>query len=230
MSASTKYPRIQHLPWSPGTATDDRRMPDTTALLDRPLVITEKLDGSNLCMTSGDLFARTHAHAPRHASFDMAKRLWAGFRLRIPAEHSVFGEWLYARHSIEYRALPGYFIIFGVREDMTGAWLSWDQTIRLASDLGLPAAPVLWTGQVRTDDELRGRVEGLAGQPSSFGGDREGVVVRLAGPITDFDVSVAKWVRAGHVQTDEHWSAQPIVRNGLAPATSRQGRARGMFP
>jgi hypothetical protein len=223
MSASAKYPRIPHLPWSPGTAPDDRRMPDTTALLDRPLVITEKLDGSNLSMTSGDVFARTHAHAPRHPSFDMAKRLWAGVRGRIPEGLSVFGEWLYARHSIEYRALPGYFIVFGVRDDAAGAWRSWDQTTQFASDLGLPAAPVLWTGRVRTDGELRGHVERLARQPSEFGGDREGVVVRVAGPITDFDVSVAKWVRAGHVQTDEHWSAQPIVKNGLGPAASRPG-------
>lgn len=222
MSASAKYPRIPHLPWSPGTASDDRRLPDTTALLDPPLVITEKLDGSNLCMTSDDVFARTHAHAPRHPSFDMAKRVWAGVRGRIPEGLSVFGEWLYARHSIEYRALPGYFVVFGVRDDTTGAWHTWDQTARVASDLGVPAAPVLWTGRVRTEDELRGQVERLAEQPSSFGGGREGVVVRLAGPITDFDVSVAKWVRAGHVQTDEHWSAQPIVRNVLAPAVSRQ--------
>lgn len=223
MSACAKYPRIPHLPWSPGTAPDDRRLPDTTALLDRPLVITEKLDGSNLCMTAVDVFARTHAHAPRHASFDMAKGLWAGIRLRIPKEHSVFGEWLYARHSIEYQALPGYFVVFGVRDDTTGAWHPWDQTARVASDLGLPAAPVLWTGRVGTEDELREQVERLARQPSAFGGPREGVVVRLAAPITDFDVSVAKWVRAGHVRTDEHWSAQPIVRNGLAPAASRPG-------
>lgn len=226
MSISSKYPRIPHLPWSPGTAPDDRRVSDVAALLDRPLIITEKLDGSNLCMTPGDVFARTHAHAPRHASFDMAKRLWVGLRLRIPEEYSVFGEWLYARHSIEYRALPGYFIVFGVREDVTGTWLSWDRTTKLASDLGLPAAPALWTGQVLTEAELRGHVERLAGRSSSFGGDREGVVVRLSGSITDFEVSVAKWVRAGHVQTDEHWSAQPIVRNGLAPAASRPASAR----
>lgn len=218
MSTSQKYPRIPHLPWSPGTAPDDRRLPDTTALLVRPLVITEKLDGSNLCMTSREVFARTHAHAPRHPSFDMAKRVWASLRCRIPAEHSVFGEWLYARHSIQYQSLPGFYVVFGVRDDEAGAWHSWDRTVELAAELGLPAAPVLWTGHVGSDAELRDGVERLSSQPSSFGGDREGVVVRLAGPVTDFDVSIAKWVRPGHVRTGEHWPAQPIVRNGLAPA------------
>ena len=31
----------------------------------------------------------------------------------------------------------------------------------------------------------------------------------------DFSSCVAKWVRAGHVQTDEHWSSQEIVKNKL---------------
>jgi hypothetical protein len=221
MSTSQKYPRIPHLPWSPGTAPDDRRLPDTTSLLDHPLVITEKLDGSNLCMTSDEVFARTHAHAPKHPSFDMAKRVWAGIRSQIPAGLSVFGEWLYAKHSIQYRSLPGFFVVFGVRDDTTGAWHPWDRTVELAAELTLPAAPVLWTGEAGTDAELRDCVERLVSQPSTFGGNREGVVVRLAGPITDCDVSIAKWVRAGHVQTDDHWSTQPIIRNGLAPAAAK---------
>jgi hypothetical protein len=42
-------------------------------------------------------------------------------------------------------------------------------------------------------------------------------VVRLSDEFLDhrFHMSVAKWVRMNHVQTDQHWSHQEIVRNGL---------------
>ena len=33
----------------------------------------------------------------------------------------------------------------------------------------------------------------------------------------DFRLCAAKYVRAGHVQTDEHWMHSEIVKNGLKP-------------
>ena len=45
----------------------------------------------------------------------------------------------------------------------------------------------------------------------------EGYVVRLAGRFAyaDFARSVAKWVRSGHVQTDQHWMYAEIIPNQL---------------
>jgi len=39
----------------------------------------------------------------------------------------------------------------------------------------------------------------------------------VAGEFKDeqFSTSVAKWVRKDHVQSDEHWKNQQIVRNAL---------------
>jgi len=52
---------------------------------------------------------------------------------------------------------------------------------------------------------------------SQLGGDREGYVVRLAGGFhyRAFRRSVAKYVRKGHVQTDDHWKSQAVVANKL---------------
>ena len=46
------------------------------------------------------------------------------------------------------------------------------------------------------------------GEPSVLGGEREGVVLRLAQgfSVADFQNNVCKSVRFGHVQTDEHWT------------------------
>jgi hypothetical protein len=45
------------------------------------------------------------------------------------------------------------------------------------------------------------------------------VVVRLAGafPEAAFATSLAKWVRRGHVTTDDHWLHQTIRPQPLAP-------------
>jgi hypothetical protein len=44
--------------------------------------------------------------------------------------------------------------------------------------------------------------------PSTYGNTKEGVVIRLANEFDgeDFPNYVCKYVRANHVQTDEHWT------------------------
>ena len=56
--------------------------------------------------------------------------------------------------------------------------------------------------------ELKNIVENLVIQESSLGGKREGIVIRNAARFDneDFSKNVMKWVRKGHVQTDEHWT------------------------
>lgn len=212
-----KYPRTPHLPYSPGGTSDDRRIANTKTFLNRPLIITEKMDGSNVCLEQGNCFARSHSSAPNHPSFDALKSLHATVKHKIGEGIQVFGEWLYAKHSIAYDKLPAYLMLFGVRDAEKDMWASWEETVIWAEDLEVITAPVLYEGFVCTESELQSLVERLAVEPSVAGQEREGVVVRLADEFSDadFNVSVAKWVRSNHVQTDDHWKNQAIVRNGL---------------
>ena len=214
---SDKYLRTPHLPFSPGGTNDDRRLKSVDHLLGKEIVITEKMDGSNLCFTSGGVFARSHSGPPRHPSFDAAKAAWAMLRPKIQDNESNFGEWCLACHSIIYSALPGFFLFFGVRLDVTQEWLSWDEVIARGQDLDVPTTPVLWRGSVKHEKELHKLVDTLAAQPSACGGVREGVVLRVVGRIAtqEWEASIAKWVRANHVQTDDHWTNMRIVRNKL---------------
>ena len=213
---SEKYPRTPHLPYSPGGTSDDRRLLDVSSLLNIPLVLTEKMDGSNVCLETNAVFARSHGGAPNHPSFDLLKAYHASVKHLIPERTQVFGEWLYARHSIGYTELPNYLAVFGVREGHL--WLSWEEVILWAEELRVPTVPVLQHCCLERPEDLQSMVEGLAKMPSACGGEREGVVVRNSGifPRHLFDKNVAKWVRQNHVQTDEHWKSQQIVRNGLA--------------
>lgn len=211
---SEKYPRTPHLPWSPGGTSDDRRLVDADHLINIDIIVTEKLDGSNLCMTRDEVLARSHSSAPTHRSFDLAKSLHAQVRLLIDKGISVFGEYCFAVHSIEYAELPGFFLVFAVRDDSTGVWWSWSLVEMMADTLSLPTVPVLFRGQVTSVAELESLTTELGNEPSAFGIDREGVVVRITDEFQDFQKSVAKWVRSGHVQSETHWMNQVIRRQG----------------
>lgn len=215
---SPKYPRTPHLPWSPGGTSDDRRLTSVDSLLGTALVLTEKMDGSNVSLESGACFARSHAATPKHPSFDAFKAFHAGIAHLIPANFQVFGEWLYAKHSIAYSALPGYFLAFGVRDLQTMTWGSWEEVEMWAAELGVQTVPVLARVTLAREEALAALTDKLSSEESACGGPREGVVVRHAGSYRDdaFGTSVAKWVRSNHVQTADHWKNQLIVKNTLA--------------
>jgi hypothetical protein len=215
---SDKYFRTPHLPYSPGGTNDDKRVANDRHLTGE-IVITEKMDGSNVCLTRDHLFARSHGHAPTHASFDLLKALHAQAKGWMGEGVSYFGEWCLAKHSIAYNELPSYFLLFGVRDDKTNAWLPWSDVVFLANYHSLNTVPVLWSGrQVRAVEPL---IEDLLEQhPSGMCGadpEIEGVVVRRTGGFHQDDAAanIAKWVRADHVQTDTHWKKNAIVKNRL---------------
>lgn len=178
----------------------------------RPLVITEKMDGSNVCLESRDCFARSHGHAPVHPSFSGFKAIHASVKSRIPGGYQIFGEWLYAKHSIHYTQLASYLQVFGVHS--IRSWHSWPSVEAFAGSIGVPTVPVLRRLTATTEAELRAVIQETA---LGLGGDSEGFVVRWEDDFSDalFKQAVGKWVRAGHVTSEEHWRSQAIVRNGL---------------
>ena len=204
----TRYPRTPHVPWSPGASPDDVRAADLSGLEGREVVVTEKLDGENTTLYRDGLHARSpdSAHHPSRAPL---KALHARIAHHIPAGWRVCGEGTYARHSIPHDDLPGWFVCFSVWDGDRA--LDWDATVRFATDLGLPTPRVRW----------RGRFDARALRDLPLDPTREeGWVVRtVAGfPREAFPRRVAKWVRRGHVQTeDTHWMLRPVVANGLGP-------------
>lgn len=217
---SPKYNRTFHMPWSKGATNDDKIATSMDSLIGVPIVLTEKMDGSNTSLEKEGCFARTHAGPPTHPSFDMLKVLHAQLKYLLPKGIQYFGEWCYAKHSIEYDALPNYFLLFGIRDTYVSRvsnWYSWESVETMAQAFGLSTVPVLFKGAVNSEKELQELVESFMNQPSVCGGIREGVVARVAKEFLDVDFSthVMKCVRANHVQTSVHWKDQEIIKNKL---------------
>jgi len=206
-----KYPRTFHLPWSPGTTSDDKKLSGDwfKNYEGKEIVITEKLDGENLAINHYDCFARSHG-APTRSPWsrniwDKDGLLW-NVKDKIGEGETVYGENLFGEHSITYDKLPSYWHVFAATDG--NVWYSWNDVTLVADVLGVPTVPVLWRGVVESEEMLSDLVDTFVHQPSVYGEKREGVVIRLADefPFEEFSNCVCKWVRPNHVQTDEHWT------------------------
>ena len=210
---NTKYPRTYHLPWSPGTTSDDKKLSGDwfENYRGKEIVITEKLDGENTSITHYDVFARSHGAPTRSPwNFNLWSRdgIFSEVYSLIGENEWVFGENLYGEHSIHYDKLPTYWHIFAVSDTEKYIWYSWDDVCTVCSILNKPHVPVLWRGVVESEQQLKDLVDRFVNEPSCYGDTREGVVVRVTDefPLDEFSKYVCKWVRPNHVQTDEHWT------------------------
>lgn len=204
-----KYPRTYHLPWSPGRSADDRVLPSLDGFVGEDVVVTAKMDGENTTLMRDCLHARSLDWEP-HPSRTMIKALHARVAPDIPAGWRLCGENLQAVHSIRYTHLPNVFLLFSVWDERNRC-LSWAETLDWASLLDLETVPVLYRGP--WDEAL---VRALH-ESTREGDPCEGYVVRTSEgfPYADFKRRVGKYVRAAHVQTDQHWMRRAVELNGI---------------
>lgn len=216
-----KYPRTYHYHHSKGATNDDKISKFPGELIDRELILTEKMDGSNSDFDVSGVYGRSHA-APTQNPWDI--ELWNMYHcglkdwleyqcLEYGKDVNLFGENMYGVHSIEYEKLTNYFYCFGIRIGDT--WVSWDDLVSLCDTIELnymlpkvETVPLLWRGKVSNDKELKQLVDDFMNGESTFGSTIEGVVIRWSDEIKtdEWPYAVQKVVRPNHVTTDKHWS------------------------
>jgi hypothetical protein len=203
-----KYPRTYHFDFSPGVSSDDKIIQSLENFIGKQVIVTEKMDGENSSLYSDFYHARSLDSA-HHESRSWLKHKQSEIGYLIPEGWRICGENMYARHSIEYSGLKSYFYVFNIWDE-NNMCLSWDQTEEWCKLLGLELVPVLYCG-VFDYNKIKKIFEDLDQQK------QEGIVVRTYGAFmyNDFPSSVAKAVRANHIQTDEHWMSQKLVKNDL---------------
>ncbi len=257
MQSIHKYPRTPHLEGSrlqPGD--QDLAQVPLAALAGRFVVVEEKVDGANAGIALGDdgrlrLQSRGHAltGGPRERHFDLFKR-WAGAHAEVlravcAGGLTVYGEWLYAKHTVFYDALPHYFLEFDVRAPDGRFWSTARRQAHLAGCGAVTivaAVPVLWQGVVTDPAALPAMVARSLYKTAAWrdrlaaAADDAGVARETAARETDpadlaeglyvkveADGEVVeryKWIRASFLtsvlDSGSHWLARPIVPNQLA--------------
>jgi len=208
MTKLYKYPRTFHLPWSPGRTSDDRVLSSIDGFVGQQVVVTEKMDGECTTMYHDHVHARS-LDSGHHPSRSWLKGLHSQVAYKIPEGWRICGENLFAKHSILYDKLPSYFLVFSIWNERN-VCLPWEATRDKAPELGLSCVPELY--KWLWDEEA---VKQCWTGKSQFGPEQEGYVVRFIEGFAyeEFPHRIAKYVRQGHVQTDENWMNQPVVRN-----------------
>ena len=207
-----KYPRTPYWPGSPSAEEDHRLAPEPENFVGQQIVITEKLDGSNVLLNRGEIYARSTSGGPAKGQpwLAMTRKHHAWKLAQSWCPHILlYGEDLYGVHSVEYGPMREEDTFRAFASISTGRnFDSFASTMKLADRLGVALVPVLFEGKMRSKAELQEFLDEQHQRESELGGEREGMVIRSANSFRadEFGLHVCKSVRKGHVQTDEHWT------------------------
>ena len=109
----------------------------------RHIVIEEKVDGSNLGISITEDYQirfQNRSHFVNASSATQFKTLdhWVTqhpgiWQVLTSPDIVLFGEWMYAKHSIHYTRLPDYFIAFDVYDRKTSTSPRWHVVVAPAA-------------------------------------------------------------------------------------------------
>jgi len=228
-----KFPRTRHVLNTGGTAVtrDDLLMDATDAGLffDGRTIVTaeEKVDGANLGFSltrDYEIVAQNRSHTVNAESHTQFRPLaswqeehgWALCQLLEPEVEVLFGEWLCARHTVQYTRLPGYFVAFDIYNKRMGTFCSAAERDRRMAGLGIPCVRKLAQRAFNSKEDLLSLLE----MQSAYGdGFVEGAYLRIDDDSTgQRNVARGKIVRPDFIQgIEEHWINHEIVRNTVRP-------------
>lgn len=250
-----KYPRTRHIEGSRlGPGDEDLEAAPFSDVAHRFLVVEEKMDGANSAISfdaDGRLWLQSRGHfltgGAREKHFNALKP-WAhsnadALRERLGSRYVMYGEWLYAKHTVYYDALPHYFLEFDVLDTEAQEFLSTARRRELLADAPVASVPVLAERTFLRLDELVALVGPSTMKTSSWRAHLE-----AAARAKDLDVERArretdpsdemeglyikveeegrvvgryKWVRktflTSVVDSGSHWLARPIIPNRVRP-------------
>lgn len=248
-----KYPRTPHIQGSrlqPGD--EDLRQRPFSEIAGRHVVLEEKIDGANCAISftrDGELRLQSRGHfltgGYRERHYDLLKQ-WAvvhqdAFHAVLGHRYIMYGEWMYAKHSIYYDCLPHYFMEFDVWDREAGKFLDTPSRHELLEPLLVCHVPVLASGVFRdmadimqylgdsnyiTDSHMvhlreealkQGQDADRVCRETDASRTMEGIYIKVEenGEVVDR----MKYVRASFLQTVEvsqqNWLDRPIIPNRI---------------
>ena len=256
-----KYPRTRHIRGSrlqPGD--EDLAAAPFEEIAGRHLVVEEKMDGANCGISfssTGELQLQSRGHyltgGPREKHFHFLKQ-WAEvyqgvLRDALSDRFVLYGEWLYAKHTMYYDRLPHFLMEFDVLDVDERVFLDTPTRRELLADVPLPPVAVLHEGPLERLDDLVALM-GTSGFLSdhhidTLRADVEAMGIDVERAINETDHSPTmeglyikveangivearyKYVRHSFYTTmqesDSHWLNRPVIPNRLAESVDLFG-------
>lgn len=250
-----KYPRTRHLEGSKQQVGDeDLNCVKLDEIKGCYLVLEEKVDGANCGISfggDGKMYLQSRGHflsgGYGERQFDLFK-VWAGcFESRLHAllgdRYVMYGEWLYAKHTVFYDRLPHYFMEFDIFDKRQQRFFSTRKRREFLADAPfIYSVRVLTQGYFKTVGEIEnwigpslfiskeqqqnfyaqciksGSDTDLAARQTDLTGIMEGIYIKVEDG--DYVTDRLKFVRGSFLTTildsESHWVKRPIIVNCLA--------------
>lgn len=250
-----KYPRTRHLEGSREQLGDeDLKCIKLNEIKGKYLVLEEKVDGANCGISfngDGKMFLQSRGHflsgGYGERQFDLWK-LWAGcfedrLRCLLGNRYIMYGEWLYAKHTVFYDRLPHYFLEFDIFDKEKQRFFSTRKRREFLSEAPfIHSVRVLTQGYFKTLGDIEkwigpslfisgkpeqsflaqckksGADSGLATRQTDLSGIMEGIYIKVEDG--DYVTERLKFVRGSFLNTildsESHWLDRPIIANRLA--------------
>ena len=249
-----KYPRTHHLQGSRLQAGDeDLSQVPFSEILGKYIVVEEKIDGANSAISfdgDGNLLIQSRGHyligGYRERHYNLLKQ-WANVYKdllfdALSNRYIMYGEWMYAKHTVFYDALPDYFMEFDIYDRQTGLFLSTDERKKITDKIGIiHSVPVLARGVFNSKQDVISNLknsnyitsnhlevlknlaikQNLDADKVLYETDNsmlmEGLYIKVEenGAV----VNRVKYVRASFLQcvvnADSHWQSRPIIPNQI---------------
>lgn len=251
-----KYPRTPHLQGSRYQQGDKGRPTDYADLIGRHIVVEEKLDAANSGVSfdaNAELLLQSRGHylavdrmGSRERDFNLFKQWGRAQEHRLldvlEDRYVMYGEYMHAKHSVFYDALPALFCEFDIWDRSAEYFLDTASRMKLLDSVPVVSVPVLYAGVApKRIEDLLVLVGPSAARSLQWRKSFESEVARqkldLAlcwkqTDVSDFSeglylkvedngktVERYKFVRPDFVQTildsDSHHSTRPTIPNGL---------------
>lgn len=191
---------------------------DTTQLkrlLSGEMIVEEKMDGSN----TGIIRHNKGFHLQKrnslvgqseHEQFSFFHN-WANLQnyekiMNLPVGTLLYGELLYAVHTIFYDRLPDYFLVFDVKRN--GEWLDYDERKAFCEQYQFRMVPLIARGNF-TKDEL----QKLVPVKSAYGDEAEGIVIKRYAKHGYFRGKIVKPGFMKQLEESDHWQSYNVRKN-----------------
>ena len=212
-----KFPRTRHLVDAGGNAVtrDDLLMTRKEAkefLKGKIISVEEKIDGANIGFSLDEHYtirAQNRSHfvsSQSHRQFSTLDN-WISqngkslLQILSDGKYILYGEWMYAKHSIFYTKLPNYFIAFDIYDSISQSFVSRRERDAMLQGTGISSVPLVVEREFQEPEEV---------------GLQQNLITLVPNPICQCAEKSAPF-------------SKPCSRHGISLGVWRQGVARGMM-
>ncbi len=216
-----KFPRTRHLINVGGATRDDLLVNNKSNYFADGLdvQICEKVDGAQMGLSVDENFkvrAQNRSHyvtSQSHAQFKALDK-WIYHHQEslyqiLDQDHILFGEWLYAKHSIAYDKLPDYFLAYDLYNKREGKFYNRDILEERLKGTNICLVREIYRGKIKTEKQILDMLQ----LPSRYASNQrvEGVYLKI------FDGNYvkerSKIVRNDFLSGNEHWTRGGVEQN-----------------